>query len=208
MKVVLYGAGDHAREVAEILSDEGREVLGYLDDDPNNQGRELDGLPVLGGEAWLQKQSREEIEVLPATGNPRVLKLMMEKVRSSGFQLARAVHPSAHISKRAVLGPGVLVFPRVVINTGAYIGSCVCLNIGVSVSHDCRIGDCCNINPGVRLAGRVTVGDQCYLGMGSQCIQGLRIGSGVTLGAGAVVIEDIPAGVLAVGVPAKVVKKL
>mgnify|MGYP005771682993 FL=1 len=43
-------------------------------------------------------------------------------------------------------------------------------------------------------------------GTGSTIIQGKTVGMGAIIGAGAVVIEDIPAGATAVGVPAKGIK--
>jgi len=42
--------------------------------------------------------------------------------------------------------------------------------------------------------------------MGANVIQGRAIGPWSTVGAGAVVIRDLPAGVTAVGVPARIIK--
>jgi acetyltransferase EpsM len=52
------------------------------------------------------------------------------------------------------------------------------------------------------------VGELSHIGIGVSVIQGIRIGRGVIIGAGAVVIEDIPDHVTAVGVPARVIKRL
>jgi maltose O-acetyltransferase len=51
--------------------------------------------------------------------------------------------------------------------------------------------------------GRTVVGEYCWIGE-SAIIMG-NVGSGTTIGAGAVVVKDIPAGVVAVGNPARVV---
>ena len=43
-------------------------------------------------------------------------------------------------------------------------------------------------------------------GTGAAIIQGITIGEWTIIGAGAVVVDDIPANVTAVGIPAKVIK--
>ena len=63
-----------------------------------------------------------------------------------------------------------------------------------------------DINPGVHLAGDVTLGEGCYVGMGTNIMQRRSIGSWTVIGAGAAVVQDLPANVTAVGVPARVIK--
>ena len=54
----------------------------------------------------------------------------------------------------------------------------------------------------------VTLKKGCVVGMGSIIMPGVTIGEGAIIGAGSLVIKDIPAWSIAVGNPAKVVKKL
>lgn len=53
----------------------------------------------------------------------------------------------------------------------------------------------------------VTIEDGCDIGIGAIILPGVSIGKGVQIGAGAVVTEDIPSYAVAVGVPAKVIKR-
>ena len=52
----------------------------------------------------------------------------------------------------------------------------------------------------------ITVGENVWLGAGAKVMDGVRIADHVVVGAGAVVTEDLPAGAVAVGVPARVVR--
>ena len=52
----------------------------------------------------------------------------------------------------------------------------------------------------------ITLGENVWLGAGAKVMDGVRIGRDVVVGAGAVVTEDLPDGVVAVGVPARVVR--
>jgi acetyltransferase-like isoleucine patch superfamily enzyme len=56
-------------------------------------------------------------------------------------------------------------------------------------------------------ANGVSIGDGCWLGAGVKVMDGVKIGDGVILGTGAVVNKDIESFTIAVGVPAKVIKK-
>ena len=52
----------------------------------------------------------------------------------------------------------------------------------------------------------IHLGDNVWLGAGALVMDGVRIGDDVVVGAGAVVTGDLPAGSVAVGVPARVVR--
>ena len=61
---------------------------------------------------------------------------------------------------------------------------------------------------GPELASPVNIGDNVWIGGGSIICAGVTIGENTTIGAGSVVVKDIPANVLAVGNPCKVIKQL
>jgi acetyltransferase-like isoleucine patch superfamily enzyme len=54
----------------------------------------------------------------------------------------------------------------------------------------------------------VGIGAGCFVGMGATILCGVRIGAGSFVGAGSVVAESLPAGVLAGGVPARVIRAI
>ena len=61
---------------------------------------------------------------------------------------------------------------------------------------------------GVELARPVTIGDGVWIGSGAVICPGVTIGENSVIGAGSIVTADIEAGVLAVGNPCRVVRKL
>lgn len=60
----------------------------------------------------------------------------------------------------------------------------------------------------VEYAYEVTIGDDCWIGGHVVILPGVTIGDGCTIGAGSVVTKNIPAWSVAMGTPAKVVKKV
>ncbi len=61
---------------------------------------------------------------------------------------------------------------------------------------------------GPELASPITIGNNVWIGGGSIILPGVTFGDNTTIGAGSVVTKDIPAGVVAAGNPARVIRKL
>ena len=63
-------------------------------------------------------------------------------------------------------------------------------------------------NAGLEYAKPITVGSNVWIGMGVQILPGVTIGDNAVIGAGSVVTKDIPAGMLAVGVPCRPIRQI
>lgn len=72
-----------------------------------------------------------------------------------------------------------------------------------------KIGDNCIIGHHAMVHGPCTIENGCIVGIGSNVLHNSKVGEGSQIGAGAVLVnQEIPPRVLAVGIPAKVKKKL
>lgn len=85
--------------------------------------------------------------------------------------------------------------------------------LGIVIHQDSVIGDRVHIDQGVTVGGNGTefgvarIGDDVYIGAGAKILGPIEIGDGAIIGANAVVLEDIPAYCVAVGVPARIVRR-
>jgi sugar O-acyltransferase (sialic acid O-acetyltransferase NeuD family) len=207
--LLLLSAGGHARVVAETALATGRfSRIAFLDDRCTGPAQLPDqlGWPVIGPfAAALDPQIRQQFPAaLVAIGNAALRLQWLPRLAGAGYELPVVIHPTAWVSPSSQLAAGSVVFAQAVIQAQAVIGSGAILNTSCSIDHDAQLGDGVHICPGARLAGEVQVGDRSWIGIGACVIQQIRIGADVTVGAGAAVVRDLPDGVTAVGVPARV----
>ncbi len=95
------------------------------------------------------------------------------------------------------------------LGSGFYIGHFG----GIVVHPDVTIGRDCNISQEVTIGlasrgeffGSPTIGDRVYIGPGAKLFGRIHVGDGAAIGANAVVTRNVPAGAVAVGIPARVV---
>ncbi|HSV38364.1 MAG TPA: sugar O-acetyltransferase [Nocardioidaceae bacterium] len=128
------------------------------------------------------------------------------------------------------VGEGVTIRPPLYVDYGEHfsVGARTFANFGlvvldtaaVTVGEDCQIGSnvqlLAALHPLEPVPRRdkweysrpVVIGDNVWLGAGVIVCPGVTIGDDTVVGAGAVVTRDLPAGVVAVGNPARVVRSL
>jgi UDP-N-acetylbacillosamine N-acetyltransferase len=210
-QLVIWGASGHAAVVADIVRLQARfEIAGFLEDiDLSRHHTMFCGAPILGGGEQLDHLRAQGIGfVLVCIGDCAARLRLAEVALAKGFELATAMHPAAVVAEGAQVGPGTVLAAGSVVNPGATLGRNVIVNTCASVDHDCVLEDGVHISPGAHLGGGVTVGRGTWIGIGAVVRDHVMIGAGVTIGAGAVVVKDIPDGVMAYGVPARVVKEI
>lgn len=199
-RVVILGAGDHGRVVADILLCARQEVVAFLDVKRERWGIPIHGIPVPGDDSKLAGLRADG--VVAGVGDNRTRHRIVAELLSP-VNWVNAIHPSAVVSPWAKLGRGVVIAAGAVVNPDAEVGDFAIVNTGATVDHDCCIGPFAQVAPGVHLAGRVMVGEGAMIGTGAAVVPGCTIGAWAVIGAGAVVTKNIPAGVTAKGVPAR-----
>jgi sugar O-acyltransferase (sialic acid O-acetyltransferase NeuD family) len=115
--------------------------------------------------------------------------LLSPEIDTLGVDLADDVMAFQH----AILGPEVRIDEGTVVFMGGIVG------------HECRVGRCCVIAANAVLNARVVLEDEVYIGTNATVLPEVTIGRGATVAAGSVVMQDVPAGATAIGVPAEIV---
>jgi len=203
-KLVIFGAGGHAKVVIDAIEMAGHHEVAFLADaDDARIGTRLKGYQVCSEQVGLAAAKSGMAQAFVAIGHNEARKRIAHRAQECGFILATIVHPAAVVSLRAVLGCGTLVMPGSVVNADAVVGANVIINTGAIIEHDCWIGDNTHIAPGATVCGGVEIGHDALIGAGATILPGLKVGARATVAAGAVVLSDVPNDATAKGIPAR-----
>jgi acetyltransferase-like isoleucine patch superfamily enzyme len=129
-------------------------------------------------------------------------------------------------SKFAVTSGRFVDAPELVIGDGCTIGSDVFFSVNKRITLGRSVGIAGRValsdsdghpsDPGRRMRGEqmtaddilpVTIEDHVWIGRDAHILKGVTIGQGAIVASGSVVATDVPAGALAMGVPARIVKR-
>ena len=201
--VLILGASGLAREVLPVLREQGREVLGILDDRHATLPRTVGGVPVLGGidDAGFYPDAEVLACVGPSPGRESVVG---RAERAGVTQWATVVDPSVRNPGGCPVGSGSILLAGVAITADAVLGDHVVAMPQVTITHDCLVRDFATLAAGVSLGGGVRIGRAAYLGINACVRPGVTVGAGATVGMGAVVLNDVPNDETWAGVPARV----
>jgi UDP-perosamine 4-acetyltransferase len=206
---VILGGGGHARVLIDSLRlSAAATPHAVLDRDRSLWGKDLMGVPILGGDELLRQLAQEGVTRfvvgVGAVSDNQVRRRLFELGLAHGLTPLTICHPSAVRSSWAQVGAGSVLYPAAVVNAGAVLGVNVIVNTGAIVEHDCVIGGHVHIATGARLSGGVRIGNGAHIGAGATVRQSICIGEGSIIGVAAAVVNDVEPWTVVAGVPARV----
>lgn len=210
--IVVIGAGGFGREVMDVIvacNQHGRSAskpLGFIvDPEYGVPGALVNGLPILGGFDWLEKNANK-VSVICGVGDSHRRFRLINRAKEINCTFSSVIHPSAILTQWVRIGEGTVITAGTILTNQIQIGNHVHINLDCTIGHDVVLRDFATLAPGVHVSGNVILDEGCYIGTGVNILEKLHVGAWSVIGAGSTIIKDVPANTTVVGVPGSVIK--
>lgn len=195
-RLVIVGAGGHAKVIADNALKNGYSEIFFVDDTATG---DCMGYPIVGLCDEIEKLNDGKTDFIIGIGQNITRQRIAEQYAVNWKTL---IHPSAQIATNATIGQGTVVMAGAVINASATVGAHCIINTGAIVEHDNILKDYVHISPNAALGGTVHIGQGTHIGIGATVSNNIDICEKCTIGAGAVVVKNIREKGTYIGIPA------
>ena len=167
----------------------------------------VNSIPVVGGFDYLNNYSGNIAVTI--FDDPVVRYNLISKIKKNDKILFPVLISSTSlISQYVELGEGCIVNSNNFISVNIKFGDFVFVDGGNRIGHDAEIDNYTTLFSGILIGGGVSIGKKCVIGSGATILPKVTIGDGSIIGGGSLVSKDIPSGVVAAGVPAKILREI
>ena len=190
----------------------------------NLDGVDLENIEVYGSNNfYVLYGESEKISDVILNNKDRIKNFRVENDRRNSaipmldlLAIDARIEPGAIIRDKVIIGKNAVIMMGAVINIGAEIGEGSMVDMNAVIGARGKIGKRVHLGAGAVVAGVLEppskspceIGDDVMIGANSVILEGVKIGNGSVVAAGSVVVDDVPAGVVVAGSPAKIVKSV
>lgn len=205
--LVIWGGTGQCIVLEDFLSSN-YDLVGVYDINPNINSP-FPNVPIFHDEnSFISKFKGHNFIVAIGGTHGKIRVELTEKLQEKGLIAIDAIHPTACIANSTTFGIACQVLINATICSRSIIDDCVIVNSSASIDHECYLEKGVHVGPGAVLAGCVHVEEFSFIGTGAIILPRIKIGKNSIVGAGAVVTKHIPPFSIAVGNPARVIKRV
>lgn len=206
-KILLVGAGGHAKTVADTIERQGNyKIVGLVDNVRGLGERVYRTYKIIGCDENLETIFCEGVKCAAICvghmGNTKVRRQLYKRLKEIGFYLPVIIDDTAVVAKDVYIGEGTYIGRNAVVNVSAKLGKMCIVNTSAVIEHECIVKNFAHIAVHACVCGQSVVGNDVLLGANATVIQQIKLGDGSIVGAGAVVIHDVSEGHTVIGNPA------
>ena len=211
-------------EIAKFIKESKKSTPVKVYINGNLDGVDLENIEVYGSNNfYVLYGESEKISDVILNNKDRIKNFRVENDRRNSaipmldlLAIDARIEPGAIIRDKVIIGKNAVIMMGAVINIGAEIGEGSMVDMNAVIGARGKIGKRVHLGAGAVVAGVLEppskstceIGDDVMIGANSVILEGVKIGNGSVVAAGSVVVDDVPAGVVVAGSPAKIVKSV
>lgn len=205
----IFGAGGNGRTIVDAINirwgeESPWEKVLFIDDVVKE--KEVYQCQVYTYESMKSTYSPDEIELLISFGEPSERKKAFDMIKRDGYSLAKFIAIKTYMPQNCSIGEGAIIIGAF-INSDVKIGDNTFVTVDAIIGHDSVIGSDCIIGPRAFVAGHCNIGNQVYIGPYAVLRDKIEIEDTAVVTMGAVVFKNVARDYMAIGNPARSMKK-
>lgn len=209
MVLGIYGASGLGREVLELaksINAVEKKWERYIFIDDGDVSSIVNGINVYTYEQAMVDFAGN-LEIILGIGEPSTRERLFKKIQNDEIPLTTLIHPQVHIPDTTFVGKGAVIQDGCFISCNVVIGDYTFIQPHATIGHDVKIKEGAIVSSLCGLSGSVSIGKYVYIGVGTVVREGISIGDYSIIGMASAVHKDIPDEVIAMGNPARPMKK-
>ncbi len=205
----IYGAGGNGKtavDLANVINNRSKrwDRIVFIDDVINE--KTIYGVDVYTFEESVRMFSRDEISYVISNGEPSDREMLYNRLKELECRLETLINPDAWVPEGTIIGEGCIL-ALCSIGSDTIIENNVVISQDALIGHDTKIGANTNISAGAFVAGHCNIGKNVYIGPRAVLRDRIDVEENAVVALGAVVFKDVPGTAIAIGNPAKHIKK-
>ncbi len=187
-----------------------------------SQAEAAEGVKIFGtGHFWIVIGDAQAVKEVLAANSDSIRDTYLEYDRRNSAvpmmditAVDARIEPGSFIRGEVQIGKNAVIMMGAILNIGACVGEGTMVDMNAVLGARATVGKNSHVGAGAVLAGvleppsatPVIIGDNVLIGANAVVLEGVQVGDGAVVAAGAVVTEDVPAGAVVAGSPAKIIK--
>lgn len=205
----IYGGGGMGKTIvdfAKIINAKNHQWDKFIFIDDVLQSKREYGLDVFSFDEMRHAFKPDEIELSISLGEPEYREMLYNRIKAAGYSLARLVDPDAVIAGTARLGEGVIITKCLIVSDVVISDNSMVLWDAI-IGHDVVVGSHTVIAVGAFIGGHCKIGNKVYVGVRAILRDRILVEDTAVLALGSVIVKSVPGDVVALGNPARFIKK-